>query len=656
MKDYFSLSMYKEQMRNLKLPAIILSFLTAFLLVMIVVANVVIGSMNDPDWFFPSVWHLFVSPFVSVFFTGILLKDLRKRNGCDFYHALPVSRRAIAVASIAAAMSWTILYMVAPMIIQIVIAYPMGIRTISFDRYMEAFVFGTVVSIYFNGAWWLGHTLTGTRFSHFAFVLTILVGPRGFLAILGYMIQYVMPYLLLDRYAFFFKPQNYNLVVGYAVFGKLTSTCLIYTLLLAAIYIGLALFLIRRKPSETAGSPTWSSKIEVIIRVVLSCAMCIPALFGLITMLFSKESMGLLYEDITMVMVLIFFGLAVIFYFLYEIVQTKSIKKSFIHWKGLFWVAAFNVVVVVVVTMIHASAVSLKPEPQEIESVSLVKVIDMDDQLEKASNYYTFPDKKNRAVYRDLIYGIPLTEDAIKQAVSTELFNAVNDGSDYYLTYSILETKDLQRIYKDLSGAPAKVDSDYDAEMLERSKNINQHATDIVDRSEFQVGLKIKLTNGKTIYRRLNIPRYAFYEIFEKEEFIRRIDKLDFEAMIRGYRKNSKNGASVGIMVAHNITLSEDPDILLDALGSDIKAMTLQQKTDLLFHPVYYSESPALSFKDEWVYIYMFSPLKFSENNLFVSSDLTPNFYKYVENDPGMQQIKQYFEFQKQKGGDYVSD
>ena len=168
MKDYFSLSMYKEQMRNLKLPAIILSFLTAFFLVMVVVANVVTESTNEPDWLFPSVWYLFVSPAVSVFLTGLLLKDLRKRNGCDFYHALPVSRRATMVASILAAMSWTLVYMVVPMIIQLAIGYPMGIRNISFDRFTEAFIFGVIVSIYLNGAWWLAHTLTGTRFSHIA--------------------------------------------------------------------------------------------------------------------------------------------------------------------------------------------------------------------------------------------------------------------------------------------------------------------------------------------------------------------------------------------------------------------------------------------------------------------------------------------------------
>ena len=83
----------------------------------------------------------------------------------------------------------------------------------------------------------------------------------------------------------------------------------------------------------------------------------------------------MLYEDITTVMVLIFYCLTVIFYFLYEIIQTKQVKKAFKHWKGLIWVAAFNVVVVVVVSMIHASVVSTKPEPQEIESVSLVKAV-----------------------------------------------------------------------------------------------------------------------------------------------------------------------------------------------------------------------------------------------------------------------------------------
>lgn len=647
MKDYFSLSMYKEQMRNLKLPAIILSFLTAFFLVMVVVANVVTESTNEPDWLFPSVWYLFVSPAVSVFLTGLLLKDLRKRNGCDFYHALPVSRRATMVASILAAMSWTLVYMVVPMIIQLAIGYPMGIRNISFDRFTEAFIFGVIVSIYLNGAWWLAHTLTGTRFSHIAVAITILVGPRGFLAILGYMIQFVMPYLLLDRFAFFFHPQNYNLVVGYSVFGKLTSSCMIYTLLLSAVYIGLALFLIRRKPSETAGSPTWSSKIEMVIRVILSCAMCIPALFGLITMFFSKGYRGMLYEDITTVMVLIFYCLTVIFYFLYEIIQTKQVKKAFKHWKGLIWVAAFNVVVVVVVSMIHASVVSTKPEPQEIEAVSLVKVIDLDDQLQKASESNIFPDKKNRAVFRDLIYGISLTDDAIKREVSTELFNAVAEGSNYYLTYSILETQDLKRIYQYYNEAPAGVDPEYDAEMSERAKIANQHVTDRVDQSKYQVGLKIKLTSGKTIYRKLNIPKYVFYEMFEKEEFIRRVDEFDFEAMIRGYQRINSEQGTVAIMVAQNSTLSENPNIMLEALENDIKAMILQQKVDLFFHPVYYTVSPVLTFEDDWGFINIFSIFKNCENTLIVSPELTPKFYRFVENDPGMQLNKINIKFQK---------
>lgn len=657
MKDYFSFSMYKEQMRKLKLPTMILIFMTTFFLIMEVILNVVTESKNDPNWLFPSAWHLALTPLASVILSGILMKDLRKRNGCDFYHALPVSRGAIVVASIEATLCWTFVYMAIPSIIQLCVIYPMGFE-MHFDHFLNVMVFGTVTSVYFNGAWWLGHSLTGTRFSHFVVTLTILFGLRGFLAIFGYMLQFIMPYLLLNRFSFFFQPGKYNLFLGYIGSTGITATNVIYTLLLSVIYIGLALFLIPKKPSETAGAPTWSSKMETVIRVILSCAVCIPALFGLITMVFVEEAKGnQLFEGITSVVVLIFFCLAVIIYFLYEIVQTKQFKKSFKHWKGLLWVAAFNVVVFVVITVFHSSVASTKPEPQEIESVTLVKSNSIIDDVEEYSlARYFFGDKKNEKNFQKMIYGIRLTDDAIKRAVSSELDYAIAEGSNYDFWYSILETQDLQRIYEFFDEVSSNDGSDYGAEMSERAKNYNQHATEIFDHRGVQVGVKIKLTNGKTIYRRLNLPRYVFYELLEKEEFISRIENLDFDTMIRGYRPNAKNGTGVDIMIAGNIKIEEDSNDVLDALEKDIRSMPLQQKKDLLFRPIHYTRGPAIKFDEEWTFISLINPYFSSETILMVSPNLTPNVYNFIENNSYVQRYKQYWELQKQKGVDHVSD
>ena len=643
MKSYISVSMFKEQLRKLKLPTLILIFLASFFLIMEVVLCVVSGNQTDPDWTFPSRWGLYITPFVAFFLANLLMKDYRKRNGCDFYHALPVSRKATVIASILATMVAIVAFMIIPSIIQLLIGALLGIQEISYSQYFHWFIYGVIVSFYFISASWLGHSLTGTRFSHAVVTLIILFGFRVFFAVLGIMINYIMPYLLLNRYSFFFYPEKYNLFISYLVEGRgATPTNVIYTLTLSLVYIGLALFLIERKPSETAGSPSWSSRMETAVRIVVACAVSIPAVFGLLSMMYLGEDYTRqLYEDLTFVMVVIFYGLTLIIYFLYEIVQTKQIKQSFKHWRGLIGVVAFNLVILLGVGLIHHSAVSTVPTPDQIQSVALIKAhnYSLYDTLSyhESVNTSFFPDKKNQKLFEDLIYDIPLTGDKIKYAVTSELIKATSAESDYYMGDNFFQTGDLQRSYRITS---LDVKEIYDSYTY----------SDVYDDWSSTVALKIKLTSGKTIYRQLNIPQSALFELLEKEEFVKRVGELDFYKVLHAFGEVNSFSQPVNVTIRGFGDANVSLDSVIVALNKDFQDITAEKKMSLLFHPVYSMEIPI--YAGDWIGVDINNILEAYYMKWTVSPDVTPNLYDLVLNNSKYQQYKEYWESNFGQGGD----
>ncbi len=628
MREYVGISMFKEQMRKLKLPAMILTVLAAFGLIMELILITMMGYGGVSEWLLPSAWIVYLAPIVALILSEILMKDFRTRNGSDFYHALPVSKRITLLSAVVAVLCWTFVYMIIPVLIQALLIFILSYRPMDWSIVFEAYTFGTIVSFYLISAAWLGHVLTGTRMSQVVISVMIIAGPRTLLYVIGMIIETTMPYMFLDRYDFLFRPQKYNFALNFFIRNGRTVTSVIYTILLSLIYLGLALWLVRKKPSEVAGRPTWTSKMETLVRVLLAFALSLPAIIGCLLLYFSNSGYGSFTETSKMeymMLIILFYSLAVIVYFLYEIVQTKKVKNSFKHWKGLGWVALFNLIIILGIVIVHKSVSGLKPDPTGIESVSLVDVRDRWDYFREDGEFAEefagriFIDEKNDEIYQGMIYDIPLTSDYVKSTVSDELRNAILEGNDYYTGHSYIKTRNLQEGI----GGPARDDW---------TNNDLKIYSEVMEEIRHKAVVKIKLTNGKTIYRQLNLPRKLFAELTKRSEFVEKVQKLDFERIVEffkvawGGREENKI-----VQVSGGEDLYDKDNRLIEALKSDIKAMTGEQKRDLLFHSTKCVYGKQLPLSYDWIRV---SYIHFESNSavtLSVSSEICPSFFPYVE-------------------------
>ncbi|MBO4478087.1 MAG: hypothetical protein J5757_07130 [Lachnospiraceae bacterium] len=626
MKELFSISMFKEHLRKLRLPALVLTFLATFGIIMELIIVVLMGYGKDPDWIIPSVWQVYVTPVVAMILSGILIHDYRTRNGSDFYHSLPVSRRSVVLSATFAVMCWGVVYMVLPVLIQSILKFVFMLNTLDLGRFMDVFFFGLIVSFYLNGALWLAHALTGTRMSHIAVTILILAGPRALLYVVGLIIENTMPYLILRRFDFLFAPQKYNYVLSSMSTTGASVTSVVYTLLLSIIYYALALWLIKKRPSESAGHPTWTSRMETSVRVLLACALSLPAILGMLMIYFISGGYGS-YTDTSytefMLLAIIFYSLAVIVYFLYEILQTKKIKNSFKHWKGLGWVALFNVIIIVGVIILHKSVINKQPAPDDIVSVSIMDLRDEADANWKEDVGFDHPklspDKKNGDAYQELIFDIPLTSENMRKAVSEELKKAITEGNDYTYHNGYLRTENLQ------------INKKYNARVSGTDVLVNDSVYQLFEPS-YRTGLKITLKNGKTIYRRLTLPAETFAEIIETPEFLERVEQIDLLKMIEGYKEFSTFHFSYFLGGG---TGDFDQWKKINALEADIKAMDAKQKRDFLFHStIMFPKGEVVGYYDEWIYVELCSDYEYESQYkipFVISPEICPSFYPYAE-------------------------
>ena len=657
MKEYFTFSMFKEQMRRMKTTAVVFIVGVTFSLIMYLIFLFLFDNKANPYLSLPAVWHIAIAPFIAAIFSEIVMKDLRTRNGCDFYHALPVARRNIMISGVLASICWMLIYMIVPVVIQSLLALILNIHAWAWGSFLDYCIYGVLISFYFLGASWLGHSLCGSRFSHIVITFMILCAPRMILYIFGYMLQDFMPYLLLNRFDFFFSPLKYNLFLRYLTELGPTTTSIVYTLILSSVYFGVAVWLIKRKPSERAGQPTWSSKMETVVRIIISAVVCIPAIIAVLRLIFLGTYASADERALYIMMIIGFYFLALFIYFLYEIIQTRKFKTAFKHWKGLGWVAAFNIAVIVMFLIVNTVVKNTTPDANDIASVTLIDLRkDTIHLFEEDEDAYV-PGGRVYQVYTDLLYDIPFTSDVLKQEVTDELKKAVDDGifynpSQFNSRWGDDGIADSNKIRQDIVVTNTQ---DYQVStFLDQNdlKEFFEYEKMNGENSRYETALRIELNSGKVIYRKLSLRKYALVSVLNDPDFIERVGNIDIDRVLSDFKASEvtiERAVREDVLFDHNLDR-----VLLEALISDVKEMTPQQKCDLMFHQtkyvqIYrqytktiinedgYRENEPCYFRckgyyDGWFEICIVSSdLKGKhELSLSVSPELTPNFYSQM--------------------------
>ncbi len=332
-----------------------------------------------------TVLYLIV-PIMSV----ILFHFMTSRNGSDFYHSLPTKRRAVYLSFIGAIATWSLI-LIAIFSIIMGITYAFIPYTVVNPLNILIFTLNIFIScILMAAGFGLGCCLSGTILSNLVTSLSILYLPRLLITLFCVAISASNPLVSLDG-MFVLSRYNCNMLfAGIAdpfiheltyskidSFGHLDFSTL-YTLILAIIYIVLGSIVYTKRPSETAGKSAISSKLQIILRLILGYTISLLVVIPLYIHVEMNKSHNystdycvddLLYEMGGPIYILIIYLITFIVMFLYELITTKSTKKAVKSFITAPLIIVANIVTVVILCQINYNSFFYRPSVEDIDYV-----------------------------------------------------------------------------------------------------------------------------------------------------------------------------------------------------------------------------------------------------------------------------------------------
>ncbi len=296
-----------------------------------------------------------------------MFEFIDKRNSSDFYHSLPVRRETMYITHIlAVVVSCLVLYIV-PVLIEWGLLSAMSCVDLSTNYVFYEFADVFTIGLLLSAAVIVSKCVCGTRFGVMAVFVMILFLPRAYLIYIREMVEDIYPYVLLGYGHNIFLDQSWNLLFG--IFDDVKSLrSIIYTLILSLIYfvIGGALF-IRRK-SEKAESVAISSKLQLAFRVLPALTFSMLPL----TVLFELVHYDSFIDGEDLVSLFVLYVMAVVIYFLYEIITTRKLSSVIKAAPGLLVLVIGNIALFGAVEGYGAYQSGLGMDADKVESISFM--------------------------------------------------------------------------------------------------------------------------------------------------------------------------------------------------------------------------------------------------------------------------------------------
>lgn len=518
---YFNIKLYFEAVRQLKIIGIMGAVIMCIAAVLIPVGK----SISTSDFDSVSKYSLFqLNPvLIGVFFILApamvisIFKFLDRRNASDFYHSLPVDRRCLYLSFMAGVITWiagTILLASAVSVIVVLLLPNVSIITESIFIYMfTCFAAGVLVSCVFG----LGVALSGTMFTNFTASVIILFTPRIIIFLVLLVLRQTLVFVDFNHMRGIFS-NNLNIVSDFMLnLGNPTSILNIrsgaYTLVLGILYLLLGMYAFRKRKSETASWPAQNKVLQTLFRLVP--ALIISLIASSIVFLNVTSFEGYFGLSDSWFSVLVIYIIAVIAYFMYEIISTRklnSVKKAV---PGLLLLILLNIAYLAAMKGACEVIRNDKPSFRDINSISLVV-------------------SSNDAVTSQ-IEDAKIVDESIMKMLTSGLENSINMLDDRNVNpyeyqfnelagYNIIDVaieKKHETIYRKI----ALTDSDYD-KLFEYLKSND----------------KLK----KTYYKALDCAKRASdIEVYDKT--------MSHEDMMAIYRSFQKEAKSVDFSIIFNI-------------------------------------------------------------------------------------------------------
>jgi ABC-2 type transport system permease protein len=606
MKKLFSKKLYLEALRQLRLPGIA-SFATVFLISLLFPLGYIINKHSYLDYqvvidagqLTPLlIVYMFGAP---ILLTVLLFYFMNKRNASDFYHSLPHSRISIFISFIAAIL--TVLYATI-----IVTAVSCGIlflfADVSFNAISIVYVIFTIMagSTLVVGATAIGMCLTGTFISNLSVTVIALFLPRVLLVALTVItaeIVRIVPVIemgVLGNVAYNIPS---NIIMGAFVnnsfsFDRALTFIggIIYTFVLAIVYIAIGCLLFNKRKSETAEKSSPSKLLQHAYR----CLVTLP--FTLIitgTMLMSSNPFGM-FRDNTMEYITLFV-ICLLVYYLFEIITTRKFSNVIKATPVLLVLVGLNIIFALSVFVSKTVIYSYSPDAGEIKWVS----------MENLSDYYYY------------------NYDA------TEIFTTNQYSSLMLEGLQIDDPAVIEIVAESLNQSIDK------AKRLEKDKEyINMNTS-----TPYIIPFKLKSSGSFERNRILSLTTKQYNDLYKalklNEKFIKVTTDLPDEKYITGKYVNFGDHSNIFIDgFGNSVEIIKDKDELYNIFKEEFKTLTVDEKFSII-NSEYFTESgleDSIKYYNTALVNLVFQG-NVGADNFYVNcriNQLTPKSYEYVLN------------------------
>lgn len=318
-------------------------------------------------------WALFLTfPILVPVMTMILFSFLNHRNASDFYHAIPDTRGTLYISYVAAIFSWI------GAIIGISTALSVFCISILPDYYVvwsgvpRALFLIVAACVLVMGGISIALGLTGTKMSNLLVTLIVLFLPRIFVTVVMYILADMMPFVAWEYSSSLFNPR-YDLIAGLplALFSGGNpfqyGSSGVYSLVLGLIYLAAGYVIFLRRKSESAGHAAITPRLQSAFRLIVSMTICLLPMYFIAECWVDSDVI----DGDTLFVILVFYVIAVLAYFIYELMTTGKLRSFKKLCKGIGLLAGLNVALFFVIIGIYGATIKNTPEAENIDYVML---------------------------------------------------------------------------------------------------------------------------------------------------------------------------------------------------------------------------------------------------------------------------------------------
>ena len=314
-------------------------------------------------WFSIAIF-LVAAPFLTL----RTFSFLNSRASCDFWHAIPHTRTCLYVSFLSALLTEYV-FLLAVTGVSAWLAFLVSSRFIRLvPGTLILFLTGAfAASLLTTGVLTLAMSRTGTLLSNIVIGGIILALPRTLILCVTEMIIGSLPQVY-DSNIFPFSDPGYNIpfgiIAGFDPDTVRLPSSILYTAALGVIYLVIALCLFRTRKSESAGVAAPSRRLQTVCRIAVGCSVSFIVTVCLVGELMNGSTYYLPF--------MIFYTIAAILYFVYELMTTKRAKNLVKALPGLCVVIALNIILGFAVYGIYVYEDAFGKNADKIKSVSLI--------------------------------------------------------------------------------------------------------------------------------------------------------------------------------------------------------------------------------------------------------------------------------------------